>query len=323
MSTKYTPNSKGLLSLKRELTARFGDRFRENEPLAPYVSAGVGGVTEFAVIAESSEELSESAKLSIIHGVEFRVVGGGTGTLPSEVGFPGLVIVNRTDNIAFDQGASVVIAASGLSNQALLTSAATRGFGGIEFISGVPGTVGGAVATNASYDGQQIGDYIKDVTIFVGDKDESRVVTVPAAQLGLKPLSSLILAEKRFPPLILSVRLQLARLPQDEILRRLAKYRTRSQLVHSSRSQLGTFLNPPLEAQRDLYREWRRLRLNPHLRLRIEEGTLIGSPPRTTASDLRRAVDALRSTADNAGVRLEDRVTYLGYWPAMEEENVT
>lgn len=323
MSTKFTPNSKNLGNLRRQFASIFEERFLENVPLSSYVSTHVGGVAEYVVVATSSDEVVEAAKLSITHGIDYRVISGGTGTLPSEVGFPGLVIINRAETIAFDQAASVVIASSGIYNQTLLTASASRGLGGIEFLSGVPGRIGGSVATNASYSGQSIGDFVKDVTIFVGDVDESRTITVPAANLGFKPYRSSFLQPKRWPPIILSLRLQLARLPQEEIVRRLGRFRTRSAAVHNSVPQIGGFLAPPIESKREMFREWRRLRLAPGLRLNLDDGVLASTSPKVTAEDYRRAIKAVGESAASTGLRLEERVSYLGYWPAMEEEDTT
>lgn len=319
MSTKSTKNSKNSQPLNHLLRARFGERFKDNEPVNQYVSARVGGVAEYIVVAESVEDLTDAGELAATHKIEYQVIGSGTGTLPSEVGFPGLLIINRTNGLAFSQNSSVVVAASGLSNQALLTAAASKNLGGIEFLSGVPGTIGGAVVTNATYQHSSIGAFVRDITCWVSDSTEHKIITIPVSELRLEPFRSLLLQPSLFPPIILTVRLQLASLPQEEILRRLQHHRLRSAEVNSMTAKLGTFLRPPLETEPTLYQEARKLKV-PGLRFQPNMGVITATSPRVTADDYRALIAQLQQLAAGYGVILEDRVTYLGYWPPMENE---
>jgi UDP-N-acetylenolpyruvoylglucosamine reductase len=315
MSTKSLQNSSSLNALRRQLEKRFSSRFLENEPLAAYVSAAVGGVAEFVVSALSAEDLVEAAKLAAVNQVEYRIVAGGTATLPSEVGFPGLIIINKSESLAIDQGTSTIFVGSGSTNKEILAASASRGYGGIEFLSGIPGTIGGAVVTNAGYDGHCIGDFVKDVTMFITEGQQHKTVTVTASELGLNPYRSLLMKSSMFPPVVLSLRLQLARLPQEEILRRLRAYRRRNDLVNSKASKIGGFFSPLLEAQTALHREVRKIRPGPGLQLKERDGIIVGTPPKTQPRDYQMLLEEIKAQAAGMGVTLEDRLTYLGYWP--------
>ena len=70
----------------------FGDRLKEQEPLAKHVNIRIGGPADFYVEARSSEEIVAAVEASLADGLPFAVIGGGSNTRPSDQGFRGLVI---------------------------------------------------------------------------------------------------------------------------------------------------------------------------------------------------------------------------------------
>ncbi|QQG49982.1 MAG: FAD-binding protein [Candidatus Berkelbacteria bacterium] len=319
MSIKFTKNSRTSESINSKFRSRFAERFLNNQPLALYVSASVGGVSEYVVIATSPEDLTDAAEIAVENKLEYAVIGGGTGTLPSEVGFPGLVIVNRSSGISFTQGSSVVTVSSGTTNQALLTAAASKNLGGIEFLSNVPGSIGGAVVSNATVGNLSISAHVKDVTCWVTDGEEHKIVTITGAELQFKPYDSLLTRPSIFPPVILNVKLQFALLPQEEIVRRLHINKARSALVNLSQPQVGSLTRPAFEAQPSLHPAGRKLRV---LGLKFNPTTGIATATgRVGSSTYRELIEQLRQLAAGYGIELEERMSYLGYWPSKEEDN--
>jgi UDP-N-acetylmuramate dehydrogenase len=146
-----------------ELRDRYGATLRENEPLARYTSARVGGVAELLLIAESSGQLEEIARFLWERELPYRLLGGGSNVLVSDDGIRGVVVLNRARQIHFelDSDPPTVWVESGVNIGSLARQACQRGLGRLEWAIGVPGTVGGAVVGNAgAHDGDMAGNLV-------------------------------------------------------------------------------------------------------------------------------------------------------------------
>lgn len=143
---------------RNKLRAAFGPRLKENEPLARYTSARIGGPAEFLVFAESVDELAEQVRAARQVGLRPFILGGGANVLVSDMGMRGLVIINRARRIEFrDQDEPPTVWAESGANLGLLArQCAARGLGGLEWAATIPGTVGGAVYGNAGAHGGEV-----------------------------------------------------------------------------------------------------------------------------------------------------------------------
>ncbi|MFQ5708574.1 MAG: UDP-N-acetylmuramate dehydrogenase [bacterium] len=146
MSQKFSP---GLKALQRELEQRFGEnRILKHEPLARYCNWKVGGPADLFLQVETTSELVAAIQLAFGNRQSFTVLGFGANSLVSDKGIRGLVILNRAERIDFKPDDSVEVD-SGTNLALLARRAASHGLGGLEFLIGIPGTVGAAVAGNA------------------------------------------------------------------------------------------------------------------------------------------------------------------------------
>src|SRR5665213_3545695 len=157
-------------SFGESLRTAFGERYFSNELIGPFTRVGLGGVAEHLVIAETVEELIKAAQLAEQFGRPKAVLGTGSGVLVSDIGFGGLVIINQTDRLMFDVARSQVVVDSGVANDRLLNAAAARGLGGLEFLALVPGTIGGAVATNATVDDRQCLTSVRELILYISEE---------------------------------------------------------------------------------------------------------------------------------------------------------
>src|SRR5579864_591366 len=107
------------------LRAAFPDNFFENHLIRDYLTHGFGGVADYFVLARTTGELMEALKIAAGYQVPYAVIGQGTGTVVSEVGYPGLIILNRTETITFAEPGSQVVVDSGVRNEQLLNLAAS------------------------------------------------------------------------------------------------------------------------------------------------------------------------------------------------------
>jgi UDP-N-acetylenolpyruvoylglucosamine reductase len=147
---------------------RNNDEFEQAFPLLPIkydvswhevTSLGVGG--EIPVLAEPTDDISLVHLLHYCHkrGIPVLTIGGGTNLAGMDAAFPGLVIrLCQNDFVRIKIGRKHVTAGSGVRLSDLVNSCAKKGFGGIAPLSGIPGTVGGALVMNASAHNIAIGD---------------------------------------------------------------------------------------------------------------------------------------------------------------------
>lgn len=154
-------------AFRAALRERFGNAFSVNVPLAALSSFEIGGPADFFYEARSVEDLEAAVGLCIREGYPYRVIGGGSNILFADEGFRGLVIRNRAEGTAFDEGRLRALAGTGLS--ALLRSALTRSLTGLEFLIGIPGTLGGAVSGNAGAFDRCIGDILQEALVLEPD----------------------------------------------------------------------------------------------------------------------------------------------------------
>lgn len=119
-------------------------------PLAPLTSYRVGGPAEWYVAPKKMEELQAAVEWANSEGLPVTLLGAGSNLLISDQGLPGLVISTRhLRHINFDAEQGLLTVGPGESLPRLAWLAAKRGWEGLEWAVGIPGTVGGAVVMNA------------------------------------------------------------------------------------------------------------------------------------------------------------------------------
>jgi UDP-N-acetylmuramate dehydrogenase len=122
-----------------------------NEPLAKYTSYRIGGPASVLALPRTKEHLWEIGRYLLSSGTTYFVLGNGSNVLAPDEGFPGVVICTKDlePRLDFEGDGQRVHVSAGTLNARLIRAAAERGLGGIEFLSGVPGNLGGAIFMNA------------------------------------------------------------------------------------------------------------------------------------------------------------------------------
>lgn len=119
-------------------------------PLANLTSFRVGGPAEWYVAPRQIEDLQASFEWAKSQGLPLTLLGAGSNLLISDRGLPGLVICTRhLRHTYFDETTGQVAVGAGESIARLAWQAADKGWQGLEWAVGIPGTVGGAVVMNA------------------------------------------------------------------------------------------------------------------------------------------------------------------------------
>ena len=123
---------------------------RAQASLASLTSFRVGGPAEWYVAPQRLEDLQASFEWGHSQGLPLTLLGAGSNLLISDRGLPGLVICTRhLRRTQFDEETGTVTAGAGEPIARLAWQAAERGWEGLEWAVGIPGTVGGAVVMNA------------------------------------------------------------------------------------------------------------------------------------------------------------------------------
>ena len=159
---------------KRLFERELGKPLRAGTPLREYAFFRIGGPADLFFEAATRRDLKLSVSLAQASGLRFCVIGAGSNLLFDDDGFRGLVIRNDVRGIEEGRGDGTVVAASGTPLEALTEFAAARGMTGLEFLAGIPGTVGGAVFGNAGAFGRSIADVLAEASLLGSEAREVR-----------------------------------------------------------------------------------------------------------------------------------------------------
>lgn len=170
-----------------------------------YTTFKVGGPAKYFVTPDGSRELCEVISICREEKVPYLVLGRGSNLLVSDEGFDGVVISMRRhfDQIRVDKENGIIEAQAGVMMPAAANAALQAGLGGLEFASGIPGTLGGGVLMNAGAYGGDISQVLIDAEVL---EEDGQVHTVTAEEAALGYRTSAFLHTNR---VILSCRMQL------------------------------------------------------------------------------------------------------------------
>lgn len=130
------------------------DRLEKNRSLKELTTFGIGGPARYFSEAHSIEEMQQLLSFCHEQQLPFFILGKGSNTLFDDRGFNGLVIANRVDFL-HRPAEPIWSAGAGYSFSLLGSQTARQGWSGLEFASGIPGSVGGAVFMNAGANGHE------------------------------------------------------------------------------------------------------------------------------------------------------------------------
>ncbi len=145
-------------------------QIKEMEPLCAHTTFRIGGPAAFYLVPEQAEEVKKAIAFANERELPFLTIGRGSNVLFQDEGYDGVVIeVGRgMEHIELmDDGK--IRAAAGTGIGALAAAAARESLSGLEFASGIPGTLGGAVTMNAGAYGGEIRDCLVSATVLDAD----------------------------------------------------------------------------------------------------------------------------------------------------------
>lgn len=295
------------------LYAKFGDKVKENVPLAPYTSARIGGPADIFLVADTSAELARIVKLLWEHEIPFTMLGGGSNVLVSDRGVRGLVVLNRAKGVKFHAGDQPsVTVESGVVFSNLANRCASRGLAGLEWAATVPGTVGGAVYGNAgAFGGDMAGNLVSAELLTENGKQ-----TFTVEQMGYGYRTS-VLKRGEVKAVVLSAELALKNSTKEDVTVKIQQFSAHRKTTQPPGASMGSmFKNPPGDYAGRLIEAagLKGARIG-NAEISPVHGNFFVNHDNTKAEDIRALIElAQRTVKEKEGVELELEIELIGEW---------
>jgi UDP-N-acetylmuramate dehydrogenase len=188
---------------------------QENVPLAPLTTLQVGGAARYFAELRREDDVCEAAQFAKSRDLPLFVLGGGSNLVVADSGWPGLVLRIALGGIATptanDAAGSAVLfsVGAGVNWDDFVAQAVVQNCAGVEFLSGIPGSVGGTPVQNVGAYGQEVADTIESVRAL--DLKEDRIVVLPQPACGFRYRASIFNTTERGRYIILRVNYRLKR----------------------------------------------------------------------------------------------------------------
>lgn len=150
-------------------------RVSYGEPLNRYTSLRIGGPADALVVPADLEDLR--ALLCVAHreGIPTLVLGGGSNTVVRDGGFRGIAILLGEAFTGLEVREATVRAGAAVRLSRLVAFACRAGLAGVECLTGIPGTIGGALRGNAGTQAGWVGDRLSEATVILADGAPARL----------------------------------------------------------------------------------------------------------------------------------------------------
>ena len=214
-----------------------------DEPLWRHTSYRIGGPADFYVAAENEGQVCGWVELARDLKEPYLIIGRGTNLLVADKGFRGLVIENRCLDFTLDAENHAVRAEAGVLFALLARKTAKHGLAGLEWASGIPGTVGGAVVNNAGAYDRAVADVICRVTTL---DHRGRIQELAFEDLKLGYRTSRFRGQDSHEEAILSADFTLSPESRKVLTERTARYDALRRACQPHEPSAGSvFKNPP------------------------------------------------------------------------------
>lgn len=188
------------------------DRILVNEPMKNYTTFKVGGNADCLVKPKNIKEAEDVVRLLLANNIPFTLLGNGSNVLVSDKGIRGVTVyLAEADDEVFVDG-NLITASAGMMLSKVAKAALDNALSGLEFASGIPGSVGGAIVMNAGAYGKEIKDAVSSVTML--DIETGELVTVNNKEMNFGYRTSIV---KSHPFMVVKVVFELKQGDKEEI----------------------------------------------------------------------------------------------------------
>lgn len=194
------------------------DEFVVNEPLRKHCTMGIGGPARVFASPSTPEKFCEVISSIKRKKDKYIVLGKGSNVLFDDLGFNGIVVSTaKISGVSYSDCGKIIVGA-GKTVSSLVTELVVKGYVGLEFMIGIPGSIGGAVYMNAGAFGHEISEFVSSVIVFDGEK----CVEISKEQLDFSYRHSLFVENKKL--VVLKVVLSLNKGEPQKLLIQLHDY---------------------------------------------------------------------------------------------------
>lgn len=163
-------------------------KIKQNEPMSKHTTFRVGGNAKVFISPTTIEELMSVIELAKQNRINYLVIGNGSNLIVRDNGYEG-AIIKTTQICSINVEDKVIEASCGTFLSSVSKIALEHRLSGIENLSGIPGTIGGAVAMNAGAYGTEIKDIIYSATVL---NESGKIVKMYKEDLKLSYRRSVI-----------------------------------------------------------------------------------------------------------------------------------
>lgn len=214
---------------------------QENKLLSSLTTFGIGGPAKYFFAVRTAEELRTALAFCRESRQRYLILGKGSNCLFDDRGFNGVIIANRIEYL-HRPSPSVFHAGAGYSFSLLGTQTARQGYSGLEFASGIPGSVGGAVFMNAGANGRETCESLQSVEFMT---EAGELLQLQRSDLSFSYRTSCF---QSMPGAIISASFQLDPIPAArEKQLKIIEYRKKTQ-PYGDKSAGCVFRNPECSA---------------------------------------------------------------------------
>jgi UDP-N-acetylmuramate dehydrogenase len=142
------------------------------EPLARHTTFRIGGLADAWVRADDRQALTSVLQSCRTSGTRWWLLGRGSNVLVSDQGLRGVVVTLGGELAEVQSRGTGLVCGAGAALDAVVTFAEESGLVGVEFLAGIPGTVGGGLRSNAGAFGHSLADVVSGITVIDRDGNE-------------------------------------------------------------------------------------------------------------------------------------------------------
>ncbi len=278
-----------------------------DKPMKKNTGYGVGGNAEYYVEIDTLFALNEVLTLCARYGADYKIIGNGSNVLVSDNGYKGVIINTRALNDVFFKK-DLVRAMSGASLQKLMKFCADNNLSGLEALSGIPATVGGAVVMNAGAFGKNISDRLVSVeTLYDG-----KINKYYKDECGFGYRTSRFLRGKE---VIISATFDFIEAERELIIAGIEAYKDLRKCIQPSGKSCGSvFKNPRGYTAGKLIDS---LNLKGYsvggARVSLEHANFILTESGATATEVKKLIDYIKKKVlDAFNIELKEEIEYVG-----------
>lgn len=295
--------------MKQLLHQSLGERVKFEQPMSAHTTWGVGGPAWCICQVASAEEAGFVIRAVCQAGLPWMPLGRGSNLLVRDTGYPGVMLRLAGQLASLRREGDSLWAGGGAHLPSAVKFAARLGLAGLEWAAGIPGTVGGAVATNAGALGSDMAAITSQITLLLS---EGEVATLPGDQVPARYRRRELPAQS----LVLAVLLTLAQESPEAVSLRVDEVLARRRATQpAGMSSAGSvFKNPPGDfAGRLIEQAGCKGLMVGDAQVSEKHANFIVNRGRATAREVLGLMDEVRRRVHEAcGVELEPEVEVVG-----------